>query len=351
MLNIIAAVLVFGLIVLVHEFGHFLLAKLNGIGVVEFSIGMGPRLLSWQGKETRYSVKILPFGGSCMMLGEDEKDTDPSAFNNKSVWARISVVFAGPAFNFILAFLFAVIIVLNIGYQKFEISEVTEGSPAAEAGLLPGDVITRVNSRKITAYEDIQIYMLANPGETLRVQYRRPAGGDQWTTGETVLTPEYSKEQGRYLMGVTFISRYVKAENPGQVLYYSAYQVKYCVTSTFDSLKMLFTRQVQVDEAVAGPVRIVAMIGENVEESREIGLPVMALTLCYWSLILSASLGIMNLLPLPALDGGRLVFLVIEAVRGKGIDQEKEGMVHMAGLLILMALMVFVLFNDIRSLL
>ena len=114
---------------------------------------------------------------------------------------------------------------------------------------------------------------------------------------------------------------------------------------------MLFTRQVQVDEAVAGPVRIVAMIGENVEESREIGLPVMALTLCYWSLILSASLGIMNLLPLPALDGGRLVFLVIEAVRGKGIDQEKEGMVHMAGLLILMALMVFVLFNDIRSLL
>ena len=146
MLNIIAAVLVFGLIVLVHEFGHFLLAKLNGIGVVEFSIGMGPRLLSWQGKETRYSVKILPFGGSCMMLGEDEKDTDPSAFNNKSVWARISVVFAGPAFNFILAFLFAVIIVLNIGYQKFEISEVTEGSPAAEAGLLPGDVITRVNS-------------------------------------------------------------------------------------------------------------------------------------------------------------------------------------------------------------
>src|SRR5699024_8787160 len=112
-------------------------------------------------------------------------------------------------------------------------------------------------------------------------------------------TPEYSKEQGRYLMGVTFISRYVKAENPGQVLYYSAYQVKYCVTSTFDSLKMLFTRQVQVDEAVAGPVRIVAMIGENVEESREIGLPVMALTLCYWSLILSASLGIMNLLPLP----------------------------------------------------
>ena len=351
MLNIIAAVLVFGLIVLVHEFGHFLLAKLNGIGVVEFSIGMGPRLLSWQRGETKYSLKILPFGGSCMMLGEDEKDADPKAFNNKSVWARISVVFAGPAFNFILAFFFAVIIVMNIGYQKFQISDVTEGYPAAEAGLQAGDVITRVNSRKITAYEDIQVYMLANPGETLRIQYRRPVGdGTDYETGETVLTPEYSETEGRYLMGVTFTSQYVKAESLSELVYYSAYQVKYCITSTFDSLKMLFTRQVQVDEAVAGPVRIVAMIGENVEESREIGISVMLLTLCYWSLILSASLGIMNLLPIPALDGGRLVFLIIEAIRGKGIDQEKEGMVHMAGLLILMALMVFVLFNDIRSL-
>ena len=351
MLNIIAAVLVFGLIVLVHEFGHFLLAKLNGIGVVEFSIGMGPRLLSWQRGETKYSLKILPFGGSCMMLGEDEKDADPKAFNNKSVWARISVVFAGPAFNFILAFFFAVIIVMNIGYQKFQISDVTEGSPAAEAGLQAGDVITRVNSRKITAYEDIQVYMLANPGETLRIQYRRSVGdGTDYETGETVLTPEYSETEGRYLMGVTFTSQYVKAESLSELVYYSAYQVKYCITSTFDSLKMLFTRQVQVDEAVAGPVRIVAMIGENVEESREIGISVMLLTLCYWSLILSASLGIMNLLPIPALDGGRLVFLIIEAIRGKGIDQEKEGMVHMAGLLILMALMVFVLFNDIRSL-
>ena len=349
MLNIIAAVLVFGLIVLVHEFGHFLLAKLNGIGVVEFSIGMGPRLLSWQGAETRYSLKLLPFGGSCMMLGEDETDADPKAFGNKSVWARISVVFAGPAFNFILAFFFAVIIVMNIGYQKFEISGVTEGSPAAEAGLEPGDVITRLNSRRITAYEDVQVYMMANPGETLRIRYSRPSG-DGYVTGETVLTPEYSQAEGRYLMGVTFTSRYVKAESLSELAYYSAYQVRYCITSTFDSLKMLFTRQVQVDEAVAGPVRIVAMIGENVEESREIGLSVMLLTLCYWSLILSASLGIMNLLPIPALDGGRLVFLILEAIRGKAIDQEKESLVHMAGLVLLMALMVFVLFNDIRSL-
>lgn len=350
MLNILAAILVFGLIVLVHEFGHFLLAKANGIGVVEFSIGMGPRLLSRQWGETRYSWKLLPFGGSCMMLGEDGADSDPKAFNNKSVWARIMVVFAGPAFNFILAFFFAVIIVMNMGYQKFWISEVTEGSPAAEAGLQPGDVITRVNNRKITAYEDVQVYMMANPGETLTVRYERPSeDGSSYEEMETVVVPQYSEEEGRYLMGVIFSGQYVKPETLGEVVYYSAYQIRYCITSTFDSLKMLFTRQIQADEAVAGPVRIVAMIGENVEESREIGTSVMLLTLCYWSLILSASLGIMNLLPLPALDGGRLVFLLLEAIRGKGIDQEKEGMIHMAGLLLLMVLMVFVLFNDIRS--
>lgn len=285
-----------------------------------------------------------------MMLGEDGADSDPKAFNNKSVWARIMVVFAGPAFNFILAFFFAVIIVMNMGYQKFWISEVTEGSPAAEAGLQPGDVITRVNNRKITAYEDVQVYMMANPGETLTVRFERPAeDGTSSEEMETVVVPQYSEEEGRYLMGVIFSGQYVKPETLGEVVYYSAYQIRYCVTSTFDSLKMLFTRQIQADEAVAGPVRIVAMIGENVEESREIGTSVMLLTLCYWSLILSASLGIMNLLPLPALDGGRLVFLLLEVIRGKGIDQEKEGMIHMAGLLLLMVLMVFVLFNDIRS--
>ena len=351
MLNIIAAILVFGLVVLVHEFGHFLLAKLNGIGVVEFSIGMGPRLISRQMGETRYSIKLLPFGGSCMMLGEDEKASDPKAFGNKSVWARISVIFVGPAFNFILAFLFAVIIVMNLGYEKFAVSSVTEGSPAAEAGLMPGDVITRLNSRKITAYEDILVYMMANPGESLEIQYNRPLeDGSGYEKMETTLTPEYSEEEGRYLMGVAFSGQYVKPQSLGEVLYYSGYQVKYCITSTFDSLKMLVTGTVKVDEAVAGPVRIVSMIGDNVEQSREAGVKVMLLTLCYWSLILSASLGIMNLLPIPALDGGRLVFLLIEAVRGKAIDQEKEGMIHMAGLFLLMALMVLVLFNDIRNL-
>lgn len=346
MLNIIAAILVFGFIVLIHEFGHFLFAKLNGIGVVEFSIGMGPRLLSFVKGETRYSIKILPFGGSCMMLGEDESDTDPRAFNNKSVLARISVIAAGPVFNFILAFLFAIVIVSQAGHDPAVLHGVMDGYPAAEAGLQAGDNIIKIDHRKVTANRDISLYLFTHPGKAVTVRYERPGEGIK----ETVIQPEYIEEQGAYMLGVEFPGNQ-KVTSLGSILSYSAYEVKYCVVSTFDSLGMIIRRQIQVDEAVAGPVRIVTMVGDTVSESRKIGIGAVLSILSYWILLLSASLGIMNLLPLPALDGGRLVFLVIELLRGKPIDQEKESMVHMAGMVILMTLMVLILFNDIRNLL
>ena len=152
------------------------------------------------------------------------------------------------------------------------------------------------------------------------------------------------------MLGVQF-GGYQKIHGIGQLIHYSAYEVKYCVVSTIDSLGMLFRRQIRADEAVTGPVGIVNMVGETVQESRQISARAVVLTLANWVLLLSSSLGIMNLLPIPALDGGRLVFLLIELVRGKPVDPEKEGMVHMAGMAVLMALMVLVLFNDIRNLL
>ena len=151
-MSFVAAVLIFGIIIMIHEFGHFLFAKLNGIGVIEFSLGMGPRLYSFEKGGTRYSIKILPFGGSCMMLGEDEENSDQSAFNNKSVWARISVVAAGPIFNFLLAFLLSMVIVGLTGYQPATVMEVMDGYPAKEAGLLPGDLITEINGRSGSMY-------------------------------------------------------------------------------------------------------------------------------------------------------------------------------------------------------
>lgn len=355
MLNIIAAILVFGLIVLIHEFGHFLLAKLNGIGVVEFSIGMGPRLLSKVMGETRYSLKVLPFGGSCMMLGEDESQSDPRAFNNKSVLARISVIAAGPIFNFILAFFFALVIVWNIGHDAPVLTGVTEGYPAQEAGLMAGDKITKVNSRSVTANRDVSLYLMSHPGETVTLQIQRPEGGVwkkdvSYEKMSVTLTPRYNSEYGSYMVGVQFSGASVPVRDPVSLIRYGAYEVKYCIVSTFDSLRMLFTRQIKADEAVAGPVKIVTMVGETVEEGREAGGSAVWVILSYWMLILSSSLGIMNLLPIPALDGGRLVFLILELLRGKPIDQEKESMVHLAGMMVLMALMVVILFNDIRSL-
>ncbi len=355
MLNILAAIIVFGVIILIHEFGHFLLAKLNGIGVVEFSIGMGPRIVSFLRGETRYSVKLFPFGGSCMMIGEDGEQSDPKSFQNKSVWARILVIAAGPGFNFILAFLAAMVIVAQVGHDGTELVGVIDGYPAQEAGLMAGDRITHINGRRVSAHRDISTYLYTHPGETVTLRYVRPAGGS-WESGgaaerrSATMTPVFIDEYQSYMLGLQFYG-YEKAGSIGEFLSYSLYEVKYCITSTFDSFGMLFRRQIRADEAMAGPVQIVSMVGETVGEGREAGTAAVIYVIANWILLLSASLGIMNLLPIPALDGGRLLFLLLELIRGKALDPEKEGRVHMIGMMLLMMLMVMILFNDIRKLL
>ena len=157
-MKIIIAILVFSVIVIFHELGHFILAKKNGIAVTEFSLGMGPRLWSTQRGETRYSLKLFPIGGSCMMVGEDDDDASEGSFNKASVWARISVVAAGPVFNFILAFLFAMIITSVVGYDPAKILLVEEDSPAAEAGLQEGDIITSFQGKYISIGRDYELY-------------------------------------------------------------------------------------------------------------------------------------------------------------------------------------------------
>lgn len=349
MVSIIGAVLLFGVIVLIHEFGHFLLAKLNGIGVLEFSIGMGPRLWSVQKGETRYSLKALPFGGSCMMLGEDEQETDDRAFNNKSVWARIQVIAAGPVFNFVLAFVCAVIVVMQVGIDLPQIKGVTDGFPAKEAGLLPGDMITAINGKKVTTYRDVRLYLDTHPGAPLNVAVERTAANGAAEKKQISIIPKYSKEHGGYMMGLEFDPYRQPVQSAGGILRYGVYEVGYVISSTFQSLGMLFRHEAPVEDMVAGPVRIVTMVGDTIEDQSQYGIGQVVLLILNWCLLLSASLGIMNLLPIPALDGGRLVFLIIEGLRGKPVDREKEGMVHMVGMMFLMALMVFVLFTDIRS--
>ena len=339
-MGIVLAILLFGFIVFFHELGHFLLAKKNKIDVDEFAVGMGPALFQKTYKGTGYSIRLLPIGGYCAM-GEDEEATDsPNNFNNKSVWARISVIAAGPVFNFILAWIFSVILIFMIGYDQPVIGSVEDGYPAAEAGLQEGDRVVRIGDKNIHIYREISAYLQFHPDEDVVLTYERD--GEEHTV---TLTPKMDEELGYERIGLAS-SGNTKA-NLLTAFQYGTYEVKYWIEVTLDSLRMLVTGQIGVDQ-LSGPVGIVDVVDETYQQSRSYGAYVVAAQMLYLAILLSANLGVMNLLPLPALDGGRLVFLFVEAVRKKRVPPEKEGYVHFAGIVLLMLLMVVVMYNDIQ---
>ena len=342
-MNIVWALILFSLIILFHEFGHFLLAKKNGVTVVEFSLGMGPRLLSKEWHGTRYSLKILPFGGSCMMLGEDEEESGEGSFGSKSVWARISVIAAGPIFNFILAFLLSLIIVGLYGFDPAVIRSVEDGSPAQEAGLHEGDVVTKMNGKHIYLAREVSNYISLHQGDAVTLTYERD--GEKNTVH---IVPE-EDEDGYYRMGVGISGVYVKG-NVLQVIKYSACEVRYWIDLSIESVRMLVTGKAGIKD-LSGPVGVVSMIGETYTESAKVSMMAVVVNMLNMAIFLSATLGVMNLLPLPALDGGRLVFLILEAIRGRRINPDKEAMVHFVGLMALMVLMVVVMYNDVTRLL
>lgn len=339
-MSIILALIIFGLIVIVHELGHFLLAKKNGITVTEFSVGMGPRLLSREWGGTLYSLKAFPFGGSCMMVGEEEESDEAGSFGSKSVWARISVVAAGPIFNFLLGFVLSLILVSCLGYDRSVIN-VTPGYPAAEAGMQDGDEIIRMNGSRVYLYREITLFNNLHQGEKLEVTYRRDG-----ETRTAALMPR-ADESGWYYYG---FSAAQPRTHGGvlQTLKYSFAEVRYWLKATVDSLAMLFRGRVGLND-MSGPVGIVNAIGQTYEANLVDGIYYAALSMVMMSVLLTVNLGVVNLLPLPALDGGRLVFLFLEAIRGKAIPQEKESMVHFVGFMLLMGLMVVILFNDVRN--
>lgn len=341
-MNILVAIIVFSLLILFHELGHFTLAKLNGIRVNEFSLGLGPTLLGFKIGETKYSLKLLPFGGACMMEGEDENSSDERAFNKKGVWARISVVAAGPIFNFIMAFIFAIVLLGFAGVDKPVLTDVIDGYAAQEAGLEAGDTLISINGKKLNFYREVSAFATFHAGETAEIVYERD--GKEYTT---TLVPKYDEETGRYLYG--FISGMREKVGAVELIGYAFGEVGYYIEMTIESLKMLVTGGVGVND-LSGPVGIVQNMGEVYEESvTNDGYFYAFLNMTNWMIMLSANLGVMNLLPIPALDGGRLVFLFVEAIRGKAIAPEKEGMVHMIGIILLFLLMFVVMFNDIAK--
>ncbi len=446
-MSIIVAIIIFSVIVLFHEFGHFIFAKTNGVGVIEFSLGMGPRLItyaktpqgnkvkflcsgkyfeeeqSWQ-NITKYSIKLLPLGGSCAMVGEDDESDAPDAFGKKKVWQRFLIVFGGPFFNFVLAFIFSIIIIANTGVDMPIVTYIPENTSAYKAGIREGDTILEVNGRNMDIAREITTYVRAHPlGTSADVKVKRGSEiidytvdtkyvtyifginyGDE-STNDTSITgvsgaakkaglkegdkvkaingkevsdgkemsnvlvecnqsPErvdffVDRDGEEVLIRVTpekneaktlgFVAGERKSVNFLQNIKYSLIEVKYWIVTVIESLRMLITRQASVKD-MSGPVGIVSMIGNSVDSTAKYGFKMVLMECLYLAVLLSANLGVMNLLPIPALDGGRIVFLVLEAIRRKPIDKEKEAYVHFGGFVLLMLLMVFIMFNDIVKL-
>lgn len=459
-MNIVVALLIFTVIVVAHELGHFFLAKKNGVGVPEFSVGMGPRLITlaktkkgfavkllcsqkyfmeredWQGV-TKYSWKLLPLGGSCAMVGEDEDNDAEDSFNSKGVWARFAIIFAGPFFNFILAFILAVILLANAGIDYPTVDYVYDNQPAAQAGIQAGDTVKSINGHKISIGRQIDTYILLHPltGEDVKIGYERdgeayevsyspkyktwlfgfsynPSEGSDTVvssvtegkafekagieTGDRIISvdsvvvnngeelkklmAEKNVDGSSIIFGIErdgevetyevtpepyetntlgFVSYYSVSDTENtrkggalEILRYSVVEVKYWIETTVASLGQLITGKISTKE-LSGPVGIVDTVGNVIEQSKESadnasdGFRVAAINLLIISILISANLGVMNLLPIPALDGGRLLFILIEAIRRKPIDRDKEGYVHFAGFVVLMLFMVFVMYNDI----
>lgn len=389
MTSILISILALGFIITIHELGHFLFAKLFKVGVVEFSLGMGPTVFSFVKGETRYSLRLLPFGGSCMMVGEEADESDQnkdrkiqsfvngvseektreieeeyilidgrkyaksSQFVFKPAWQRFLIIIAGPVFNFILAFILSIFITTQVGYDKPFINAVEQGMPASEAGLESGDLIRYISvdgsKSSVTVARDISVFLLMHQDE---INSLKPVKlgyidiSDGYTKKEAIITPSFDNESGRGLMGIRFNIGYVPIEGFTELIKYSAYNVEYCIKATIKSLQMLVSGDVGKDD-VMGPVRMVATMDQNVDEAMDYGLMVSLLTLFDMMILISGSLGAMNLLPVPALDGGRLLFIIIEMIRGKAVPRELESKIHMIGMTLLLIFMVLIFFNDI----
>ncbi len=338
--------IIFGVLVASHEFGHFIVAKSGGIRVNEFFIGMGPTIWKKQKGETLYSIKLLPIGGACVFDGmdpiaEEKGSYDERSFLNAPVWRRIATLFAGPFANFIIAYILSVILVSFTTWDFPVISNMTEDSAAVEAGMQIGDKFISVDGEKVYMAGEVTLISQFAEGSPMEIVYERD--GQRYTT---TLQPKYSDEAGRYYMGI-YLGEYDRIQGPA-ALKYAWYQVRYYFKATYRSLALLFKGRLTADD-VSGPVGMVKMVDDTYEEVKPYGVSAVVLTMLSLTVLLSVNLGVMNLLPIPALDGGRLVFQFIEVIFGKPVPPEKEGFVHMIGMVALLGLMVFVLFNDITK--
>ena len=347
---IVLAIIAFGLLIAIHETGHFTAAKLMGVKVNEFAIGMGPKLIKKQGKETLYSLRLLPFGGFCAM-GEDDGETDdPRAFTSQKRWRRIVILAAGAAANFIAAFI--VIIALTASSQFFvgtTITELIDGFPnGGESGLMPGDTIVSIDGERLYYRNDFELFM--------SIAERR---GDKKVDlvirrdGETIRLDRFPLERREYVVDGETVRRYgitlnLIEANTAERIKYSCYSAINHVRLVRVSIAQLISGAAGIQD-MSGPVGIVDAMNDIGRSSPTVGAGL--LNIVSFMAFIGVNLAVMNMLPIPALDGGRILFIFItwfiEKIIRRRLDPKYEGYIHMAAFVILICFMVFVLINDV----
>lgn len=329
-MTVIYAVILFVMLIFPHELGHFTVAKAVGVKVNEFAFGMGPAIFQRQKGETLYSVRLIPIGGYCAMEGENEESESSRAFNNKPVWAKISVLLAGAAMNVLIAILAMTLVMGYIGTATTTIDEVQTGTPAYEAGLLSEDKVLSVNGTPIEKWNDIAA-AIGSGEDRLSITVER--NGEEKTFE---MTPEKT-EDGRYIIGVTS-----KVSHNALTAVSNGAKGTWSMTKgMFSALAQLVSGEVSTDE-LSGPVGIVSLVSET----KNYGM----IYFGYLVALISLNLALMNMLPLPALDGGRIIFVIIRKITGKMISDNLEGKIHGAGMILLFGFMIFVTWNDITRL-
>lgn len=328
MVTIIVAILIFCLLIFVHELGHFLVAKACGVQVDEFALGMGPKLINFKKGTTEYTLRALPIGGFCKMLGEDEDHPSPKALNNKKPWQRGIVFGAGAFMNLITAIVIMIGIVMATGFPTTVINDFQKDMPAITSGLKTGDKIVMVDGDKIKSWNDVTEKVSAAKKPEIEIKVERDG------KPVTVICPLKKNEAGQYKMGIapTMEKDITKSVKQGFVA------TGELTKKMFQVLGQLVTGQIS-PKNLTGPLGIVVMVGDSVKTG--------IMNIAFLTALISLNLAIFNMLPFPALDGGRILFLIIRSITKKEISDELEGKIHFVGLLLLFGLMILVTIQDV----
>ncbi|MCI5727506.1 MAG: M50 family metallopeptidase [Clostridium sp.] len=328
----VLAVLALGVLIIVHELGHFIMAKVNKVKVIEFTIGMGPKIFTYQGKETKYCLSLFPVGGYVQMLGQGEESDDEASFTQKSAFRRFTIVIAGVVMNFILAIILFTVCICHSGYITNDIKEINANGPAAQAGMEVGDTITEVNGSKVLTYVDYSIESPGANGEDIKLKVDRNGESKELT-----IKPELLEEENRYIIGVTFDS--IKEPTVLQGFKQSFKESGSLIMQTMKVFGRLITGRGNFATDLGGPVTVINLSAGAAEAGMWDLMNLVA--------ILSISLAVFNILPIPALDGGWSVMLIIEMITRKKVPQKVTNVLNTIFFILLMLLVVAVTIKDI----